>query len=42
MRNTALYITMHGASMADVIFMPRGASVVELMPYMWRYGSYQR
>jgi len=42
MHRTVVYISMHGASMANVVLLRRGAAVVEMMPYMWHYGGYKR
>ncbi|GJP42165.1 hypothetical protein CLOM_g1768, partial [Closterium sp. NIES-68] len=42
MHRTALLVSMHGASMANVVLLQRGAAALEIMPFMWHYGAYKR
>ncbi|CAI5928612.1 unnamed protein product [Closterium sp. NIES-64] len=42
MHRTALLVSMHGASMANVVLLQKGAAALEIMPYMWHYGAYKR
>ncbi|CAI5470177.1 unnamed protein product [Closterium sp. Yama58-4] len=40
MRHTAFAIGMHGSALANLIFLPSGASCLELIPYKYRYFPY--
>ncbi|CAI5975217.1 unnamed protein product [Closterium sp. NIES-64] len=40
MRHTAFAIGMHGSALANLIFLPSGASALELIPYKYRYFPY--
>eukprot|EP00850_Spirogloea_muscicola_P017001 SM000142S00515 [mRNA] locus=s142:136317:138767:+ [translate_table: standard] len=42
MRRTALLVAMHGAGMANVVFLPPGALALELFPLKFAYGTYRR
>ncbi|KAA8493121.1 Protein O-linked-mannose beta-1,4-N-acetylglucosaminyltransferase 2 [Porphyridium purpureum] len=40
--NITLLVSVHGAGLSNCIFMPRGSSIVEIMPYGVRDDSYVR
>ncbi|CAI5487020.1 unnamed protein product [Closterium sp. Naga37s-1] len=40
MRHTAFAMGMHGSALANLIFLPSGASALELIPYKYRYFPY--
>eukprot|EP00850_Spirogloea_muscicola_P003578 SM000014S00366 [mRNA] locus=s14:963690:966153:- [translate_table: standard] len=42
MRRTVLLVAMHGAGMANVVFLPPGALALELFPLKFAYGTYRR
>eukprot|EP00850_Spirogloea_muscicola_P020981 SM000232S07951 [mRNA] locus=s232:200293:205781:- [translate_table: standard] len=42
MQRTVLYVSMHGASLSNAIFMPRGSTVLELFPYRFSSTEYKR
>lgn len=39
-QQTALMVSMHGASLSNVIFLPRGSTVLELFPYLFQSEAY--
>eukprot|EP00897_Mesotaenium_endlicherianum_P000907 jgi/Mesen1/10817/ME000093S10336 len=41
-QRSALYISMHGASLSNVLFMPRGALVLELFPFRFLSEEYHK
>jgi len=41
MKNTSVLVGMHGSGLTNVIFLPAGASSVELFPYKFQRTSYQ-
>lgn len=41
-QKSVLFIAMHGSSLNNIIFMPRGAVVVELLPYKFYSNEYRK
>ena len=42
MRNTTLLLGVHGAGLTNLLFLPPGAAVVEIMPWHWERRAYER
>lgn len=42
LHRTALYVSMHGASMSNAVLLRRGVTAIELFPYKFFYGVYRR
>lgn len=42
MQRSALFLSMHGSSLNDIIFMPRGAVVLELLPFKFSSDHYKK
>lgn len=40
--SSAMFISLHGAALTNIIFMPRNAVVLELAPYRFNYWLYHR
>ena len=41
LQNTSVLVGMHGSGLTNVIFLPEGASSLELFPYQFQRTSYQ-
>jgi hypothetical protein len=42
MRNSTVLIGVHGAGLTNLMFLPSGASVVEILPWHWERHAYER
>jgi hypothetical protein len=41
-RNATLLIGVHGAGLTNLMFLPTGAAVVEILPWHWERHAYER